>query len=136
MQMKYFISCILGILTSCSYPSFDGEWVRDVRLDNLKLSVCETGREKQSYELQLSDDEKEKLKIWLKTFDGSPADYNTYVPSCILRGETFQVNIMGERTVISFRKGSNPQRVWNQYSRPKTAEDQHMGNWLMQPNRR
>lgn len=39
--MKYFISRILGMLTSCSYPSFDGEWVRDVRLDNIKVSVYE-----------------------------------------------------------------------------------------------
>lgn len=134
--MKYFISCILGVLASCSYPSFDGAWIRDVGLDKLKLSVYETGREKQSYELQLSDDEQEKLKAWLNTFDGSHVDYNTYVPSCLLNGEAFQVNIMEERAVINFRKGSNPREVWNQYSRPKTIEDQHIRNWLMQLNRR
>ena len=136
MQMKCFISCILGILTSCSYPSFDEEWVRDVRLDNLRLSVFDAGKKKQSCELQLSDDEKEKLKIWLKTFNKSHADYNTYVPSCILNGETFQVNIMEKRTVISFRKGCNSQGVWNQYSRSTTTEDQHIRSWLMQLNRR
>ena len=124
--MKYVLLSILVILASCSYSTFDEEWLGEVQLDKLTLSVSEAGSKEQNIELQLNDEEKETLKTWLKSFAGSHSDFNTYAPSVMLDGETWRVNFMEKRTVISYRKGNDPKEEWKQYSRPETAEDQHI----------
>ena len=136
--MKYLILCILGFVLCIlgiliSYLSLDREWFKDVQLDKLKLYV--RGHEyntSQRSELQLNDEEKEKLKIWLKSFNQGHFSPGNYVPFVVLKGETFEVNILDNRVVFSYRKGANPKAWWKQYSRPKTAEDQHIRDWLMQ----
>ena len=141
MQMKYlilcilgFVLCILGILVS--YLSLDREWFKDVQLDNLKLYVHDHEyRTSRHYELQLNDEEKEKLKIWLKSFNQGHFAPGNYVPFVVLKGETFKVNILDNCVVFSYRKGANPKAWWKQYSRPKTTEDQHIRDWLMQISR-
>lgn len=92
--MKFIIPCFLGILASCSYEPLNGEWFKDVSLENLKLSVYEEGCEKEVFELQLNDEEKKKLMIWLKSFAGSHIDFNTYAPAVVLRGKTLKINFL------------------------------------------
>lgn len=128
--MKFIIPCFLGILASCSYEPLNGEWSKDVSLENLKLSVYEAGCEKEVFELQLNDEEKKKLMIWLKSFAGSHIDFNTYAPAVVLRGKTLKINFLKKRTVISYRKGSDQREPWGQYSRSVTADDQHIKSWL------
>lgn len=130
--MKYFILCILcllcilGILASCL--SLDREWFRDVQLDNLHLSDHDVGPKPQYFELQLNDEEKEKLRVWLKSFNEGHVDFNDCAPSVLLRGKTFEINIFKTWTVFGYKKG----RYWKQFSRPGTPADQEIRSWLKQ----
>lgn len=128
--MKFLVSFFLGILASCSYTSLDREWLKDVPLDNLKLSIHENGRENQVFELHLSDQEKTRLMTWLSSFAGSRIDFNTYAPSIILKGETMKINFLKGKTVISYRKQPDQMETWKQYSRSATADDQQIRSWL------
>jgi len=109
-----------------SYLSLDREWFRDVQLDNLKLSDHDVGCEPLYFELQLNDEEKEKLKTWLKSFNEGHVDINDYAPSVLLTGKTFQINIFKTGIVFSYQKG----RYWKQFSRPGTSADQEIRSWL------
>lgn len=127
VQVKFLMTFVFGMLASCSC-SLDGDRLRDVPLDSLTVSICENGREKRFSELHLSDPEKARLRVWLKSFAGSNIDFNTYAPAFTLEGQRLRIHFLKDRTVMDYRETDGER--WKQYSRPATADDQYIMNWL------
>jgi len=123
---RFLISLVCGILASCTDSSLDGAQLKGIPLDGLTVSVHEKGGEEQTAELHLNDQEKARLMAWLNSFAGSRMDLNTYAPVFTLEGQRLRINFAENRTVISYRETADPGETWKQYSRPATADDQHI----------
>lgn len=123
------IIVICFLISSCSDKNKEGIYIMFEQ--DLQLILFDNGREIDRKILTLDTKEKEIMTTWAKSFSNvKNKDYNSYTPVTILRGKKFNVNFQKNKTVISFKRGDNPEDPWEQYARLPTELDKKIKDFL------
>lgn len=117
--------CVFGL--RIIYP--DTSALKNAPLDDLQLIAHqEAGAVISSCHLQLSDDDKARLRSWLRTLDWLSFTPATYVPGLELRSDVFNINFYDNGVVINYKL--SPGSDWTQVHRSATEADRQITHLL------